>query len=122
ADRLQQLLNRTKDDYLNLVGHELRTPLSIIALYLYELHAADPATPPAAAPGCAGPTPTPGPGSPKRSVRAPPGPTPRTSPSPAKPRTPCRSTPTPPGCGNWSRSCWTTRSPTPLTAAPSPSR
>ncbi|MEU8816713.1 ATP-binding protein [Actinoplanes sp. NPDC048796] len=45
ADRLQQLLNRTKDDYLNLVGHELRTPLSIIGLYLDELHGADPRTP-----------------------------------------------------------------------------
>ncbi|KUL25223.1 histidine kinase [Actinoplanes awajinensis subsp. mycoplanecinus] len=45
ADRLQQMLNRTKDDYLNLVGHELRTPLSIIGLYLDELHIADPDTP-----------------------------------------------------------------------------
>ncbi|GAA2854472.1 hypothetical protein Acy02nite_49130 [Actinoplanes cyaneus] len=45
ADRLQQLLNRTKDDYLNLVGHELRTPISIIALYLDELRDADPDTP-----------------------------------------------------------------------------
>jgi two-component system phosphate regulon sensor histidine kinase PhoR len=33
------------DDHLNLVGHELRTPLSIIALDLDELHAADPDTP-----------------------------------------------------------------------------
>ncbi|BCY09373.1 ATP-binding protein [Actinoplanes sp. L3-i22] len=45
ADRLQQLLNRTKDDYLNLVGHELRTPISIVLLYLDELHDAAPDTP-----------------------------------------------------------------------------
>ncbi|AGL15140.1 ATP-binding protein [Actinoplanes sp. N902-109] len=45
ADRLQQLLNRTKDDYLNLVGHELRTPVSIIVSYLDLLADTDPDTP-----------------------------------------------------------------------------
>ncbi|AEV84343.1 histidine kinase [Actinoplanes sp. SE50] len=38
AERLQQMLSRTKDDYLNLVGHELRTPVAIIDSYLDLLH------------------------------------------------------------------------------------
>ncbi|MET0418606.1 MAG: ATP-binding protein [Actinoplanes sp.] len=45
ADRLQQLLNRTKDDYLNLVGHELRTPVSIIVSYLDLMTDTEPDTP-----------------------------------------------------------------------------
>jgi two-component system phosphate regulon sensor histidine kinase PhoR len=45
AERLQQLLNRTKDDYLNLVGHELRTPLTIIESYLDLLDDAEPDVP-----------------------------------------------------------------------------
>jgi two-component system phosphate regulon sensor histidine kinase PhoR len=45
ADRLQQLLSRTKDDYLNLVGHELRTPVAIIVSYLDLMHDTDPDTP-----------------------------------------------------------------------------
>jgi two-component system, OmpR family, phosphate regulon sensor histidine kinase PhoR len=45
AERLQQLLSRTRDDYLNLVGHELRTPVSIIVSYLDLMHDTDPDTP-----------------------------------------------------------------------------
>lgn len=45
AGRLQQMLNRTKDDYLNLVGHELRTPVSIIVSYLDLMADTEPDTP-----------------------------------------------------------------------------
>ncbi|RZU53586.1 signal transduction histidine kinase [Krasilnikovia cinnamomea] len=41
AERLQQALATSKDEYLNLVGHELRSPLTIIATYL-DLVAEDP--------------------------------------------------------------------------------
>jgi two-component system phosphate regulon sensor histidine kinase PhoR len=34
AEELQQLLSRSKDEYLTLVGHELRTPVTIIGSYL----------------------------------------------------------------------------------------
>ncbi|WP_412747094.1 sensor histidine kinase [Krasilnikovia sp. MM14-A1004] len=34
AEQLQQALAASKDEYLNLVGHELRSPLTIIASYL----------------------------------------------------------------------------------------
>ena len=45
AAELHQQLSRSKDDYLNLVGHELRTPVTIIHSYLELLLDSDPDTP-----------------------------------------------------------------------------
>lgn len=45
AEELQQMLSRAKDEYLNLVGHELRTPVTIIVSYLELLADAGPDTP-----------------------------------------------------------------------------
>ncbi|WP_305790010.1 ATP-binding protein [Symbioplanes lichenis] len=45
AEELQRQLSRSKDDYLNLVGHELRTPVTIIHSYLELLQDSDPRTP-----------------------------------------------------------------------------
>ena len=45
AEELQQALNRSKDEYLNLVGHELRSPLTVIASYVDLIAEANPAAP-----------------------------------------------------------------------------
>ncbi|WP_203782829.1 ATP-binding protein [Paractinoplanes rishiriensis] len=45
AEHLQQMLSRAKDEYLNLVGHELRTPVTIIASYLELMSATEPDAP-----------------------------------------------------------------------------
>jgi two-component system phosphate regulon sensor histidine kinase PhoR len=45
AEQLQKALTRSKDEYLNLVGHELRSPLTIIASYLDLIGDAAPDTP-----------------------------------------------------------------------------
>ncbi|MEU4689405.1 ATP-binding protein [Actinoplanes sp. NPDC023714] len=44
AAQLTGELARSKDEYLNLVGHELRTPVTIIGSYLELLNESDPAT------------------------------------------------------------------------------
>jgi two-component system phosphate regulon sensor histidine kinase PhoR len=45
AEDLQRALTRSKDEYLNLVGHELRSPLTVIASYLDLVSDSDPDTP-----------------------------------------------------------------------------
>ncbi|SNY49651.1 two-component system, OmpR family, phosphate regulon sensor histidine kinase PhoR [Paractinoplanes atraurantiacus] len=45
AEYLQRMLSRSKDEYLNLVGHELRTPVTIILAYLDAMSDAEPDTP-----------------------------------------------------------------------------
>ncbi|BBH69528.1 hypothetical protein ACTI_62130 [Actinoplanes sp. OR16] len=45
AAELTGQLARSKDEYLNLVGHELRTPVTIIGSYLELLNESDPDTP-----------------------------------------------------------------------------
>ena len=45
AEDLQRALTRSKDEYLNLVGHELRSPLTIIASYLELVGDSDPQLP-----------------------------------------------------------------------------
>ncbi|MFF0375852.1 ATP-binding protein [Actinoplanes missouriensis] len=45
AEQLQRELARSKDEYLNLVGHELRTPVTIIGSYLELLGESDPESP-----------------------------------------------------------------------------
>ncbi|WP_307798071.1 ATP-binding protein [Actinoplanes flavus] len=44
AAHLQEMLSRAKDEYLNLVGHELRTPVTIIVSYLELMAEAEPDT------------------------------------------------------------------------------
>ncbi|WP_433364133.1 ATP-binding protein [Actinoplanes sp. CA-142083] len=44
ADELTVALARSKDDYLALIGHEVRTPLTSIAAYIEMLRECDPAT------------------------------------------------------------------------------
>jgi signal transduction histidine kinase len=43
AEALQQALSRSKDEYLNLVGHELRSPLTVISANLELVGDTDPA-------------------------------------------------------------------------------
>ncbi|WP_239140878.1 ATP-binding protein [Actinoplanes campanulatus] len=45
AEHLQEMLSRAKDEYLNLVGHELRTPVTIIVSYLDLMSDAEPDVP-----------------------------------------------------------------------------
>lgn len=45
AEQLQRELSRAKDEYLNLVGHELRTPVTIIVSYLELMSATEPDVP-----------------------------------------------------------------------------
>ncbi|GGQ75246.1 GAF domain-containing sensor histidine kinase [Couchioplanes azureus] len=45
AEHLQQMLSRAKDEYLSLVGHELRTPVTIVGSYLELMGDSDPGAP-----------------------------------------------------------------------------